>query len=291
MLLCSVQLHPGTCLAYSVIVHVAIGFLYLQAILTGDVVEVGSHDVVTHLITCPHLGSMPSSATAPPNNEQLMALVSQLVEKLKTDEMEPLLEESESDTDEQLLQRSFSGRRSRLKRDSSYSLNKSQSLRSLNKLKPDGTKDTSFSAQQNISVDLPQGQPPSSSDLVIPVVSVTETPAENEGSDSLTSLKSLSSRYLLSPATANQKKKDSTKKMIEKHTIENVKLETSLHEQEVAAIRKLLEEAEQRSKDAIAEAVEKMKEELSAAHEEEKEQIVLSELLRLYAIRTLMCKY
>ena len=250
--------------------------------MTGEVVEVGSHDVITHLTTGPHPGAVPLSMTAFPNNEHLMTLITQLVESLKTDEMEPLLEESESDTDEQqqqLLQRSFSGIKSRLKRDSTYSLRKSQSLRSLSKAK---SKDTSFGTHHKISVDATsQAQPSSTSstDLVIPIVSVTEIPAtDNEGGQSMTSLKGLSSRHLLSPATANQKKKDATKKLIEKHTIENVKLETSLHEQEVTAIRKLLEEAEQKGKEAITEAVEKMKQELSTAHEEEKEQIVLSEL-------------
>ena len=254
--------------------------LYLQAILTGEVVEAGSHDVLTHLTTGPQASVVPVPMATLPDNDQLMALVTQLVEKLKTEEMEPLLEESESDTDEQqLLQRSFSGRRSRLKRDSSYSLNKSQSLRSLNKVKPDVAKDASIIAQQRISVDASPGQPSSISDLVIPVVSVTETPAADDEPTANGSLTNVSSRYLLSPTTTNQKKKDVTKKMIEKHTIENVKLETSLHEQEVTTIKQLLEEAEQKSKDAIAEAVEKMKEELSAAHEEEKEQLMLSESL------------
>ena len=254
--------------------------LYLQAILTGDVVEVGSHNVVTHLITGHIPGTVPLSTVTLPNNDQLMALITQLVEKLKADEMEPLLEESESDTDEKqpLLQRSFSGRRSRIKRDSSSSLNESQSLWSLNKVKSDGAKDTSVGAQQTISTDASHGQQaPGSSDLVIPIVSVSEIPAEeNEAGQSLTTLKTSSSRYLLPPTTAIQKKKDTTKKMIEKHTIENVKLESSLHEQEVAAIKNLLEEAEVKSKDAVAKAVEKMREELSAAHEEEKEQIILS---------------
>lgn len=275
-------------------------FLNLQAILTGDVVEVGSHDVVTHLTTGPQVGAVPVPVATLPNNDQLMVFVTQLVEKLKTEDMEPLLEESESDTEEQqLLQRSFSGRRSRIKRGSSYSLNKSQSMRSLSKFKPDDVKDTSISAQrkisddvkdtsisaqQKISVDASQGQPSSTSDLVIPVVSVTETPATDDEPAASESMTSASSRYLLSPATTNQKKKDTTKKIIEKHTIENVKLETSLYEEEVAAIKKLLEEAEQKGKDAIAEAVEKMKEELSAAHEEEKEQIMLSKLLKLHYI-------
>lgn len=236
--------------------------------MKGDVVEVGSHDVVTHLITSPTPGAVPMPTTTLPNSDQLMALINQLVEGMKSDEMEALLEESESDTDEQPLMRSFSGRRSRIKQ---HSLKKSQSLKSLNKVKLDDTKDTPFSAQHKISAE---GQP-----LAIPLVSVTEMPpTDSEASQSLTSLKGSSSRYLLSPATTNQKKKDTTKKMIEKHTIENVKLETSLHEQEVATIRKLLEEAEERSKDLIAEAVEKMKVELSAAHEEEKEQIILSKL-------------
>ena len=259
--------------------------LYLQAILTGEVAEAGSHDVLTHLTTGPQASVVPVPMATLPGNDQLMALVTQLVEKLKTEEMEPLLEESESDTDEQqLLQRSFSGRRSRLKRDSSYSLNKSQSLRSLNKVKPDVAKDASIIAQQRISVDASPGQPSSISDLVIPVVSVTETPAADDEPAANGSLTNVSSRYLLSPTTTNQKKKDVTKKMIEKHTIENVKLETSLHEQEVTTIKQLLEEAEQKSKDAIAEAVEKMKEELSAAHEEEKEQLMLSESLTLSSI-------
>ena len=255
-------------------------FIYPQAILTGDVVEVGSHDVITHLTTGPHPGAVPLSTTTFPNSEHLKTLVTQLVENLKTDGMEPLLEESESDTDEQHLQRSFNGRKSRLKRDSTYSLRKSHSLRSLSKVKSNSTKDISVGAHHKISVDTtPQAQLSSSTDVVIPIVSVTEIPdADNEGSQLMTSLKDSSSRYLLSPATTSQKKKDATKKMIEKHTIENVKLETSLHEQEVTAIRKLLEEAEQKGKEVIAEAVEKMRGELSAAHEEEKEQIVLSKL-------------
>ena len=258
--------------------------LYLQAILTGEIAEAGSHDVLTHLTTGPQASVVPVPMATLPGNDQLMALVTQLVEKLKTEEMEPLLEESESDTDEQqLLQRSFSGR-SRLKRDSSYSLNKSQSLRSLNKIKPDVAKDASIIAQQRISVDASPGQPSSISDLVIPVVSVTETPAADDEPAANGSLTNVSSRYLLSPTTTNQKKKDVTKKMIEKHTIENVKLETSLHEQEVTTIKQLLEEAEQKSKDTIAEAVEKMKEELFAAHEEEKEQLMLSESLTLGSI-------
>ena len=219
-----------------------------------------------------------------PNSDQLMTLVAQLVENLKTDEMEPLLEESGSDTDEQSLQRSFNvGRRSSFRRDSALSLRKSQSLRSLSKPKPDGTKDTSVSTQRKIHVDASLAKPPSSADVLVPLVSVTEVP--DEGSQSVTNLlKASSSIHLLSPATStsSQKIKDTTKKMIEKHTIENVKLEASLREQEVAAIKKLLEEAEQKSKEIITEAVEKMKEELSAAHEEEKEQIILSELLVIY---------
>ena len=255
-------------------------FIYPQAILTGEVVEVGSHDV--HLTAGPHPGAAPLPMTTLPNSEHLMTLVTQLVEKLKTDEMEPLIEESESDVDEQLLQKSFSGKISRLKRDSTTSLRKSQSLRSISKLKLDGTKDTSIGAHHKTSIDTTsQAQPSSTTELVIPVVSVTEIPnADKEGSQSsMTSLKGSSSRHMLSPATTSQKKKDTTKKMIEKHTIENVKLETSLHEQEVTAIRELLEEAEQKSKEAITEAVEKMKEELSAAHKEEKEQIVLSKFI------------
>ena len=245
----------------------------------------GSHDVVTHLTTGLQAGAVPVPMVTLPNNDQLMAVVTQLVEKLKTEDMEPLLEGSESDIEEQqLLQRSFNGRRSRIKQGSSYSLNKSQSMRSLSKVKPDDAKDISISAQQKISIDASQGQPSSASDLVIPAVSVTETPATDDEAAANESLTSASSRYLLSPATTNQKKKDTTKKMIEKHTIENVKLETSLHEQEVAAIKKLLEEAEQKGKDAIAEAVEKMKGELSTAHEEEKEQIMLSKLFRLQYI-------
>ena len=247
--------------------------LYLQAILTGDVTEVGSHDVITYPVTSPHPGVVPLSI---PNNDQLMSIITQLVESLRRDEMEPLLEESESDTDEQPLQRSFSVRRSRIKRDSMFSLTKSQSLKSLSKSKPDTTKDISISGHQMTSIDTSVEQPPSSTDIAIPVISVVEIPGE--GDQSLTSLKDSSSRYLLSPATINQKRKDATKKMIEKHTIENVKLEASLHEQEVAAIRNLLEEAEQKSKDVMAEAVNKLKNELSAAHEEEKEQIVLSKL-------------
>ena len=239
----------------------------------------GSHDVLTHLTAGPHPGALPLPMTTLPNNEHLMTLVTQLVEKLKTDEMEPLMEELESDTDEQQLQKSFSGRKSRLQRDSTYSLRNSQSLRSLSRVKSDGTQGTSIGAHHKISVDKTlQPQPSSTTELVIPVVSVTEIPdTDKEGS--MTSLKGSSSRHLLSPATTSQKKKDAAKKMIEKHTIENVKLETSLHEQEVTAIRKLLDETEQKSKEAITEAVEKMKQELSAAHEEEKEQIVLSKFI------------
>jgi len=241
---------------------------------------VGSHDVVTHLVTGPQADvAMPTPMTALPNSDQLMSLITQLVENLKRDEMEPLLEESESDTEEQPLQRSFNVRRPRVKQASSFSLTKSQSLRSLNKYKPDGTKDTSFSAQHMLSFDASQGQPPSSTELVIPIVSVTEIPSvDSEGGPSSTSLKGSSSRFLLPPATTNQKRKDAAKKMIEKHTIENIRLETSLHEQEVAAIRSLLEEAEQKNKDMLAEAAEEMKKELSAAHKEEKEQLVLSKL-------------
>ena len=257
--------------------------IYPQALLTGEVVEIGSHDVIAHLTTSPHPSAMPLSTMSLPNSDQLMTLVTQLVENLKAEEMEPLLEESGSDTDEQSLQRSFNvGRRSSFRRESALSLRKSQSLRSLSKPKPDSTKASSISTQPKIHVDTSQVQPPSSIDVLIPLVSVAEVPdADTEGFQSVINLlKASSSTHLLSPATSttsSQKRKDTTKKMIEKHTIENVKLEASLREQEVAAIRKLLEEAEQKSKEIITEAVEKLREELSVVHEEEKEQIILSE--------------
>ena len=111
--------------------------------------------------------------------------------------------------------------------------------------------------------------------MTIPTLAITEAPSIN-ASSSTDSLKVSSSWYLLSLATSSQKKKDAAKKMIEKHTIENVKLETSLHEQEMSSVKELLEEAEHKNKQAIDEAVEEMKKELSAVHEEEKEQIILS---------------
>jgi len=221
-------------------------------------------------MTAPHLGAMPLSVTSVPGNEQLMPLLNQLLDTLKEDGMETLHEESESDAEDRPLQRSFS--RKGTKQRSLYSLTKSHSLRSLDKLKLE--KSPLISPLPQDSVAVVEEKPQASAVVTIPTVAITEAPSV-EGSSSTDSLKVSSSRYLLSPTTSSQKKKDAAKKMIEKHTIENVKLETSLHEQEVSSIKELLEEAERKNKQAIDEAVVEMKKELSAAHEEEKEQIIL----------------
>ena len=219
---------------------------------------------------------MPPSVTSVPGTEQLMPLLNQLLDTLKEDGMETLHEESESDVEDQPLQRSFSHKGT--KQRSLYSLTKSHSLRSLDKLKLEKSPLISPLPQDGVAIveEKPSGAADQASAVVtIPTVAITEAPSV-EGSSSTDSLKVSSSRYLLSPTTNSQKKKDAAKKMIEKHTIENVKLETSLHEQEVSSIKGLLEEAERKNKQAIDEAVEEMKKELSAAHEEEKEQIILS---------------
>jgi len=236
---------------------------------------VGSHDVTLHLMTAPHPGAMPLSVTSVPGNEQLMPLLNQLLDTLKEDSMETLHEESESDVEDQPLQRSFSCKGT--KQRSLYSLTKSHSLRSLDKLKLEKAPQISSPPQESGAVveEKLTGAADQAAAMTIPTVAITEAPSI-EGSSSTDSLKVSSSRYLLSPATNSQKKKDAAKKMIEKHTIENVKLETSLHEQEVSSIKELLEEAERKNKQTIDEAVEEMKKELSAAHEEEKEQIILS---------------
>ena len=229
-------------------------------------------------MTAPHPGAMPLSVTSLPGSEQLMPLLNQLLDTLKDDGMETLHEESESDVEDQPLQRSFSRKGMKHKQGSSYSLTKSQSLRSLDKLKLERAH--LISPPPHGGVATAEVKPTSAADpaaaaMTIPTVAITEAPSI-DASSSTDSLKVSSSRYLLSPATSSQKKKDAAKKMIEKHTIENVKLETSLHEQEVSSVKELLEEAERQNKQAIDEAVEEMKKELSAAHEEEKEQIILS---------------
>ena len=78
---------------------------------------------------------MPLSVTSLPGSEQLMPLLNQLLDTLKEDGMETLHEKSESDVEDQPLQRSFSRKGMKHKQGSSYSLTKSQSLRSLDKLK------------------------------------------------------------------------------------------------------------------------------------------------------------
>ena len=227
-------------------------------------------------MTVPHPGGVPLTMTSLPDSEQLMPLLNQLLDTLKEDGMETVLEESESDIEDQPLQRSFSRKGMKQKQGSSYSLTKSHSLRSLDKLKLE--KASLFTPPLQPSVETVEEKPTGGDAAVtmtIPTVAITEAP-DIIGDSSTDSLNGSSSRYLLSPATSSQKKKDAAKKMIEKHTIENVKLETSLHEKEVSTIKQLLEETELKNKQAIDEAVEDMKRELSAAHEEEKEQIILS---------------